>query len=514
MNQILQIFRKDVRHNRALIVLCLCSVVAYTWHYARIMGTSEDFHPTHSGLVKMAVGLFLPVSWFVLILRVIQSDGLVGDRQFWITRPLEWKQLLAAKALFLLMFINVPMLLAGVALLLSAHYSPAPYALGLLWMQVLLLQAMTLPVAALAVVTRTLVEALLTVVALVAFLIALTSLELVPHTAMASQSVVDLLTVPVLVVGSCGVILYQYACRRTFIARVGFGLGFALLFLIMLSPEFLSEDHLYALPPAGKAPVFEVAVGPPPPQAEQPPHLRFDEPVPLGIPLIVTGLPDRTRAKVKGVRLYLEGPGQIHWESDWMAHYEDLVPGDNSFLMQFQMKQGTFESLARQPVKARLTTALDVYVEGEASQVLVAAGEFEIPGVGRCRVDARDNNDIQCHSPMVRPPTTLLRLDPEATTCPVSETVRQKFAAAGPAYAFYLHPGDGREIAQAGFNPVQSFSLYPSRGPQRGAQAFAICPGTPLTVSFPQLLDRARGEVEIPSIRLESYRFSRHLTAF
>jgi hypothetical protein len=36
---------------------------------------------------------------------VIHAEALVGDRRFWLTRPYEWKKLLGAKALFLLVFL-------------------------------------------------------------------------------------------------------------------------------------------------------------------------------------------------------------------------------------------------------------------------------------------------------------------------------------------------------------------------------------------------------------------------
>jgi hypothetical protein len=74
-----------------------------------------------------------------LAVRVVQGESLVGDRQFWVTRPYEWKKLLLSKFLFLLVFLNLPLLILDVVLLAIAKFSPLHYAVGLLWMQLLIL---------------------------------------------------------------------------------------------------------------------------------------------------------------------------------------------------------------------------------------------------------------------------------------------------------------------------------------------------------------------------------------
>lgn len=39
--------------------------------------------------------------WVFLTLRVVHGETLVGDRQWWVTKPYEWWKLLLAKELFL-----------------------------------------------------------------------------------------------------------------------------------------------------------------------------------------------------------------------------------------------------------------------------------------------------------------------------------------------------------------------------------------------------------------------------
>ena len=108
MSQIMRILRKDAQHHWIEILLCQAALFVFVanevhgWKFHEIYGLGR-FWP-------VAVDGLLPVSWWILIVRAVQGDGLVGDRQFWITRPYEWKKLVTAKILFVLVFINIPLM--------------------------------------------------------------------------------------------------------------------------------------------------------------------------------------------------------------------------------------------------------------------------------------------------------------------------------------------------------------------------------------------------------------------
>jgi hypothetical protein len=174
MNQILHIFRKDIRHHWIVILLCQAALVAYCWMVVTGWNDQENFgFNAVSGIIRLLPAMI----WCLLFLRVVQDESLVGDRQFWVTRPYEWKKLLAEKILFVLVFLNLPLLIAGTVLLIKAGFSPAPHFLGLLWMQVLLFHLPFLPLLALATVTRNLVQGLVT---LFAGLLASTAISILP----------------------------------------------------------------------------------------------------------------------------------------------------------------------------------------------------------------------------------------------------------------------------------------------------------------------------------------------
>ncbi len=74
----------------------------------------------------------LPILWLVLIARLIHDEALVGDQQFWLTRPYTWSALLAAKLLFLVLFVFVPFLVMQCYLLAHAGLNPLASIPGLL----------------------------------------------------------------------------------------------------------------------------------------------------------------------------------------------------------------------------------------------------------------------------------------------------------------------------------------------------------------------------------------------
>ena len=86
-----------------------------------------------AGFLAGLLTVLIPVSWWLLIARVIHAETLVGDRQFWLTRPYEWKKLLGAKALFLAVFLYLPLLIAQCLLLFRAGFHPLSFIPGLLF---------------------------------------------------------------------------------------------------------------------------------------------------------------------------------------------------------------------------------------------------------------------------------------------------------------------------------------------------------------------------------------------
>jgi len=126
MRQALWILRKDIHRMRPRIAVVWLLMAA-----GAVVDSAAGRHPELANMRTLLVPIAL-AQWF-LVIPVVQEDRLVGDRQFWITRPYAWKSLLLAKLLFVLLFVSLPTMLDHVVALAVNGYSPLRYLFPLLW---------------------------------------------------------------------------------------------------------------------------------------------------------------------------------------------------------------------------------------------------------------------------------------------------------------------------------------------------------------------------------------------
>jgi hypothetical protein len=228
MNQIINIFRKDFRRHWYVIVLSVAILVAFAWNEPRLWVPQVPQHLGENILLSIYSGWLPPlvvIGWMILIVRVVHGESLVGDRQFWTTRPYEWKKLLIAKALFFIAFINLPLLIVQGVLLWKADFAPTSYVKGLLWTQFLWVLVVILPMTALATVTSSFGQTVLVTLGIPLLLIGCIALSsLIPHTPHAglleAYSIQESLRNLVLVGTCAAVVIWQYARRRTLQSRL------------------------------------------------------------------------------------------------------------------------------------------------------------------------------------------------------------------------------------------------------------------------------------------------------
>ena len=144
MGQALHILRKDARYLRGEIglVLALVALLGYT------------AAPTAEILALLAMNY--------LIARVIHAEPIPGYNQFWITRPYRWQSLFGSKVLFVLLFLDLPLLAAQIYAIVAHDFSLSSSLAGLLWSQALYITCLFLPVMCLASLTSGLIPFLVT----------------------------------------------------------------------------------------------------------------------------------------------------------------------------------------------------------------------------------------------------------------------------------------------------------------------------------------------------------------
>jgi hypothetical protein len=501
MKQILHIFRKDVRRHWVVILLCQVALVLYCWEEVSSWSERPDFGVSaFSGFIRMLPAL----AWCFFVFRMVQDEPLVGDRQFWVTRPYEWKKLLAEKILLILVFLNLPLLIAGVVLLAKAGFSPAPHLLGLLWMQFFLFLLPFLPLLALASVTRTLAPALVTLFAVMLLLVSIAMVPLflrsnagmVAFDISSAQGHVDWRETPVIVLVCLAAIGLQYARRRTFQSRLWlFGGLLAMVALDLMSAYALR--HRDPFPPSARSTItFNASLDPIkllPPKAP----VEENEPVPIGIPIRAWGLPAKTVGNIRGIRVILESPGGLRWDGRWHGMQQLLGPDDNRWRAVYEMEPAMYQRLKNVPLKAYVSVSVDVFREHDSEIVAATGGDFAVPQVGRCRVWGR-GRAIRCNSPLQQPSIVVVRVDRASSTCPAED-----MGPLEPIYGFPYAWERGRTSGtEGGISPVAvSYFNFWSLNDQ-----VHICPGTPLNFSFPQFVENTRSDFEIDNVNLDDYR--------
>jgi hypothetical protein len=138
MKQSIHIFRKDAR---------------YLWREITVFVLFAAIYSRFGGYIS-GPDILLEIAVIWLIARAVHAEPLVGDRQFWLTRPYDWRSLLCAKLLFIAAFVCIPIGLGQFAMVILGHFSVLPAIPGLLWSQVAIFSAGLL-IAALAAMTST-----------------------------------------------------------------------------------------------------------------------------------------------------------------------------------------------------------------------------------------------------------------------------------------------------------------------------------------------------------------------
>ena len=506
MKQIVHIFRKDVRHHWLEIVLALAVLAAFTWNEP-IQWFPHEFRETGiRGVLTDWLNVLVVVSWWLLIVRVVQGETLVGDRQFWVTRPYEWKKLLAAKVLFVVVFVNVPLLIADVILLAKAGFPPAPsFVPGLLGMQLVLVVFIVLPIAALATVTASIAQMVLALLAIGVYIAGIAALaSYIPSAGFSSGS--EGLQAAAILIGAClAVVVWQYARRKTYKSRaVAIAAAGAILIFVVAAPYRTLVAHEYPLAgPAQQLPV-QLALDSVKPPALDVAHdmEEIEKSVEVRLPLTVSGVAQGSVVSVDGAMLTIQAPDGLQWNSGWKSVSLRLLPNQQHAQMDFEVKKDLFERIKSTAVKARLSLALTVFHDKDVRGIVATAGEFAVPDVGLCSIESEySSSSVRCRYPF-RIPFFLATIASSTTTCTTSadEPVPEGKTAHhwnGSTNAGPISPVGTINLSFWGWEEAEDYRATPG-----------VCPGTPLVVSMEEEGPHTRLELETSGLHLADYRAS------
>ena len=475
-------------------------IAAYAWHEPTTWTIPQFSTPSVARLLSP----LLPAVWLFIIARVVQAESLVGERQFWLTRPYEWRKLLTAKLLFILFFVNIPLLLLEVFLLIKAGYSPARHVLGLLYLQFLWSSCIFLPAMALAVVTAGIGQYLLGALSLMLSLYAGASLDSVmPNTKVAPDWFIDWLDLGAAVAAAVAVILWQYSRRRTVQSRFLVAGGVAFLVLTLaITPYRTLIDHTYQ---NGAS-------------ASELPQIRFDSVtqisreggapeknrVHIRLPLLVWGVTNGSIVQVDGTRVSIQASRGLHWASDWDFHNDILWPDHPRSHTEIAIDRLFFEQVKLVRVKLHVSFALTQFQWKDSMRIVAHTTPFTAPGEGRCSFIQAPSSEFSCLFPL-RKPYLFASAFSEDSTCPADA---QETPLPPGTLTFGRIFSQDSSLAEFDITPIQTARLSLSDWNEFGSSSPRLCPGTPLTFTIMQVSHRARRDLEIDGILLANYQLN------
>jgi hypothetical protein len=526
MSQILHIFYKDARRFWGEIFLSVAITAAFAWFYPNTWIGPDHIHGamgSHSvaSYNLQIMGGFLlalvPVSWWLLIVRVVHAETLVGDRQFWLTRPYEWPKLLAAKLLFLLAFLYLPIFIAQCALLAEAGFKPFSFIPGLLFNLLLLTIVLVLPILAVATVTSNFARMTLTLLGVFVGIIALGAVvqRLMPNhfTAIAGASYTTQGAFTLAFCVCAAVVVLQYALRRVWLARaLLYGIP-ALLILASPFAERIQSHHprIDVNYPVAANPPVQLAFHPLSPSYQTYETWPDTGEVLIHTPLQGTGVAAGTVLVPDAVKLEVEAPNGVHWVSDWQGTaMPKFFAGSQDGDAVVSIPRDRYEQLKSMPLTMHLSVAFSEARETRVTRMPLPSEDFSIPGFGVCSPLAgflspfTQATGLLCRSALRDPPLTYIGVVWSDTPCDAPHPEPDQ-GVQGAAWVGSLD----RAPADLDISSVQqvhftlSNSIY-----ERSNVPRHLCPGSPVTFTEYERVSRTQTSVTIHDFHLPGVKVS------
>ena len=514
MNQTLHIFLKDMRRFWAEIFVSLAVTAALIGVCIVLHGSANNVQDLHTQVFATLAGLLMvlvPAGWWVVITRVIHSERLVGDTQFWITRPYVWNRVLSAKLLFILAFLCVPFFVAQCIILAVAGFAPQLYIPGLLYNLLLLTGTVILPLAAIATVTSNFARMTLTLLGVFLGFIAVIALSSVNPVfrddPLASHLIGRLCFILAALVFSTAIVL-QYALRRVWLSR---GLLLALPVLLYAASFIASRynqanmDRVYPISPTGASIRFSYT-----PKTWNSGTSYSSElagpMVPVEVNLSVAGLGEGDAFLVDSVRGEVTAPNGSHWSSSWQPiSAQPLRPGEGSFASSFLMPLADYNKFKSLPLHVHFTLALTQAHAGKASSIPMQMERFAVPAFGVCAAQTGwapvfgQVTGINCVSALRQPPLTYISTRWSDAPCSAARTGPDE-GVLGTGWAGSLD----RNPSEIGISPIVDTHVNLSNTQMENGtnEMRSLCAVTPITFTQYSLVGRTQTSVDVDGFYL------------
>ena len=417
MRTILRVFMKDVRRLWKEIAITLILLGDLTW----LDRWRADSTP---GSVEGWLNLLLPFAWAYLIARVVHEDPLVGDRQFWVTMPVQWGSHIAAKALFVVAFIHLPDIAADATILAVRGFRPSALIAALFGKQLLLIAALTLPSVAIATLVRNTAQFMLSAIVTAAGVVFVNGgfALISPPWTPSDQGRLDL-ALAILATTSLSVVVLQFARRWTKLARsIAIGAALVTAMLYAWLPVESTAAVRCALSPGNSA-SGAMSVHLSSQEAQSKPFVTPRGSQVVSVPIEISVTQDDVGRIFRLLTLGIEGSDGRRYSATPLSSPKTSVfawldPSRTGLVIEMNSK--TYDAVKNAPVKIR-GAILAEFFRGESPTRIPVGVTADVPGLGRCSsmiVDARLGEQllkVDCESVSEIPFMNQVRLLDRAT---------------------------------------------------------------------------------------------------
>src|ERR1700687_1582919 len=511
MNQILHIFKKDARRHWPEIVISLALMAFFTYQELHPWQFSDTYSsPFFFILADRDITGAIILFWVFLVVRVVQGESLVGDRQWWVTKPYEWWNLLVAKLLFTFVFISVPLFHVHLLLLHQFGFPIRSNLSTLLLTQLALYFVLFLPALLLASLTKSFGQLLLTAACLLVAVIGIAWLATtIPSGDVESPPAFVEHIQSFLIWGSfVAVPVWQFARRRRWVsvaALLGI-LAVSSLTSVVVPNTKIEKDY----------PVVEAHTSPARIAIRQPAETiggrnanLWSDAVPyvdLHVPITVSGVAPGTMVMVDVMKITAGSPQDSRWSHGWKSQQVQLWPEDQWKSLSYRIARKEYEKVKTKTLNLHIELALSEYQEADARILSVPPGKFVDDTLGICRADPRLTSSIQCLKPF-HAPGLMAAFDPHEFPCPGYKHSIQGDAVSH-AWIFPHHFG----FPDAKYSPIEDYSIWFNPvslltdlegKPQQRNTSVILCPGSEIILARPELKRQVRIQLDLPNVRLQ-----------
>ena len=417
MEQAVHILRKDVRHLWPRVLIVLLLTAAHAVVEVRSLPVYLPETKLANTLLNLLV-MLLPLGMWFLIAWLVFQEALPGDRQFWLSRPYRWPELLASKVLFILTFINIPLLISDCYILGAQHFPVFSVFRDLLLRQFFLTALFIVPFFAIATVTAGISQFLVAWFVLILAFVCEGILASVWGRGNGGGFLavdVSIFLVVSLAV-ACGVVIWQYATRRTTVARlVLFAIACALLPSILGLPSLVSFRSIAPAPTRlPDQPSVRIAYDPdrtlPSGASWQTPNEGF---VLVRIPLSVAGLPPQTLLR-GSARITIKA-GEIAWQEPEAVTIGSVERIGDDYWQTMNLRTSRLDILKRQPSNLHASLDLEIVGDEVEQRESLTRHSFFVPALGFCHILDTAISNLTCRAGLGKSTETSVRLDTHLT---------------------------------------------------------------------------------------------------